>query len=649
MRVHLVLLWLAALLLRSATQSGGLTLSASAGFDGLYRQSAAVPVVVAVRNDGAALEGEIRVAVPDSGGGETIFSAPVSLPTQSDKRVALYIHVPPFTGSVEVQLVGDGQVRASALADGLGAVLDDELLYGVVSPDPGGLAFLETVAGDRSGAEVAFLDLVDLPDVSIAWRALDVLVFDDVDTSRLTAGQLLALRAWVENGGHLVVTGGPGAPKTAAAIAGLLPVTVGGVESVDALPALASFAGTPISTPGPYALAGSSLIRGEMAIHQDGLPVLVHDRLGLGRVTFLALDPKLAPLAGWPGQPAVWQAVAMQTPAPGPWTRGIQNSYTAGQAVAAISGLRLPSVGQLLLFLAAYTLVIGPINFLVLRRLRRRELAWITVPVLVLLFSAVTYFTGFRARGNAALLNEMTVIYGSISAEQTRAQSIVGLYSPNRGRYDLSLPYETVAYPNEGAFGSGAGPVALDAIVRAGDLTLSDIRSDTGQVSAFVIDAHAPRPALSGEAHDEGSAILATVRNDGEAVLQNAVLVFGDQQFPLGDIAAGETREARLPLASITPATPPPLFPTSAAAPNALINDPSYILGTADYYNDAESYGRWQLLQSLYVYTETPSATASETVTLGGWLPAGVQTIDPGDTAMTRSGATLVLLEIPVR
>jgi hypothetical protein len=151
-----------------------------------------------------------------------------------------------------------------------------------------------------------------------------------------------------------------------------------------------------------------------------------------------------------------------------PWGYGIQDSYAAAQAISSIPGLRLPSVWQLLLFLFAYTLVIGPINFLVLRRLRRRELAWVTIPVLVLLFSAITFFTGFRTRGGATVLNEMSVAYGSVAAERVRTQSVVGLYSPRRGRYDLSLAYDTTAVP----FGQGFARCrrGKPAIARAGDL-----------------------------------------------------------------------------------------------------------------------------------------------------------------------------------
>lgn len=663
MNSRFFLLWLAALLLRPAAQSDGLTLSARAGFDGLYRESAAVPVIVSARNEGPPLEGEIRVTVGSAAAGNvTVYSAPISLPTQSDKRVALYVHLPPFAGDLNVQLVSDERVAARANTNALTVAPRDDLLYGVVTPEPGGLAFLETVAVGRPGADVAFLDLADLPDVSIAWNALDVLVLDDTDTSRLSARQLSALRAWVENGGQLVVTGGPGGPKTAAGVADLLPVTLAGVETVGDLPALSDFAGEALAAPGPYTVAGSALRQGELLIRQEDLPLLARAKAGLGAVTFLALDPKLAPLAGWAGHDALWSAIAGAAPDRAPWGNGVQDGYAAAQAVSSIAGLRLPSLGQLLLFLFVYTLVIGPVNFLVLRRLKRPELAWVTIPALVLLFGAATYFTSFGTRGDTAVLNEMSVAYGSIEAGRVRTQTVAGLYSPRRGQYDLALPYDATAYPFAEGFGAILGETNLEAIVRAGDLTLRGVRTDTSQIATFITDAHLPRPPLSGTARlvDDGAAVAVTVRNDGPATLENAVLVYGQQQQALGNVAPGEERAVQLALApatapagpgGIAPAPPDPLFAAGSIAPNPLVNDPTAILGTPDYYNDPDVYPRWQLIQSLYYSAESgvvrpPEPT--EAITLGGWLPGSAQAIATDATA-NAAAVTLVLLEIPVR
>lgn len=656
MSLHALLIGLLALFWLPLAQDNGLSLSARAGYDGLYREGAATPLVVSVRNDGPAIEGEIRVAAGGATPGDpVIYSAPVSLPTQSEKRIVLYVHLPSFTGDVPVQLVSDGEVVAEAETGQLSAVLRGNLFYGVVTPDPGSLAFLETVRGGRPDADVAFLDLADLPDVSPAWDALDLLVLDDVDTARLTAGQLDALWAWLENGGELVVTGGPGGPKTAAGLADLLPVNVTGVQSVADLPALADYAGSAPPSAGPYVVTTSTLREGETLIHQDGLPLLARRQMGRGGVTFLALDPKLPPLAGWSGQTAIWEAIVDGLPVTPPWGHGVLDGYSAVQAVSVIPGLSLPSVGQLFLFLFVYTLVIGPVNYLILRRLNRRELAWVTIPLLVLLFSAATYFTGFRARGGDAMLNQMAVAYGSIEADRVRTQTVFGLYSPRRARFDLALPYDSSAFPFTEGFGIVASSNNLEAIVRAGDLALNGIRTDTGQIATFIAEAHLPRPALSATARpDESGAVEVTVRNDGAATLENAVILYQQQQIPLGNLASGAETSTRLTTtaapATIGPATPTPdpLFIAGPVMINPLINDPSAILGTSDYFNDPKVYPRWQLLQALNSYSDMVSPPAG-TITLGGWLNEAAQVVDGGDTALTRSAVTLVLLEIPVQ
>jgi hypothetical protein len=656
--LRLIALWSFALLLSPAAQDSDLTLTARAGFDGLHEDSAAIPVVVSARNDGPPIDGELRVLVGSSLAGDPlVYSAPLSLPTGSDKRVALVAYAPPFSDALTVQLVSGDEVVAETQTNRLNRVGADELFYGVVSPEPGGLAFLETVPGDRADAAVAFLTLDDLPEVSPAWNALDVLVLDDTDTSRLTAGQLAALRAWVEGGGQLVVTGGPGGPTTAAGVADLLPVTITGTESVADLPALAEFAGEALDAPGPYVVTRGDLTAGEALIDQDGLPLLARRPLGRGAVTFLALDPKAAPLAGWAGGERLWDSIARNAPIPPPWAAGIRDSFASTQAVATIPGLRLPSVWQLVLFLFLYTLVIGPINFLILRRMKRRELAWVTIPALVLLFSAVTFFTGFRARGNSATLNVMSVAFGSVEAGRLRTQSILGLYSPRRALYDVALPYDTSAFPFEQNAGVSPSGGNADAIVRSGDLTLRGVRTDTSEVATFIVESHQPKPPISATATlwADGDAVEVIVRNEGNATLENAVLVYGQKQMGLGDLAPGQESTVYLDLigasAGLIP-TPDPMFPGGVIIPDPLRNDSSFILGTSDYFNDPVAYPRWQFLQSQYYYDSTiPSALPdpTETITLAGWLPGGVPaaTVSGGDAEQT--GVTLTLLEIPVR
>lgn len=656
MSIPLLLARLFFLLSLPLAQDGGLELTAAAGFDGLYEPSQAVSLVVSARNDGAAVDGEIHVlssGAGDSGG--LIFSAPLSLPTGADKRVPLTIYVPPFGGSLIVRLISDGVVLAETRTNRLNSVSRDDLFYGVISPDPGGLAFLETIPGSRADAAVAYLSLADLPEVASAWDALDVLILDDADTSRLTAGQSAALQAWVESGGQLVVTGGLGGPMTAAGVADLLPVNVRGVESRTELPALAEFSGEAFGALGPYVVSTSELTTGELLIAQDGLPLLAHRTLGRGGVYFLALDPKAAPLAGWPGGAALWDEIASAAPVLPPWAWGIQDGYAAAQAVSYVQGLDLPSIWQLVLFLLLYTAIIGPINFLILRRINRRELAWITIPALVLLFSAITFFTGFRTRGNNATLNIMSVAYGSANADTLRTQSVMGLYSPRRGRYDITLPYESAAFPFQQGFGALVGGSNLDTVERAGEVTLRQVRTDTSEIATFIVDAHLPRPAISATAvlSPEGDEVEVTVRNNTTETIENAIVIHGQEQESLGNIAPAEEKIVTIALntAAASP-MPDPMFPAGFVYPQPLINDPTLILGTSEYYNDPIAYPRWQLIQSHYSGESFAPLTLpdpSRLVTLGGWLAGSAQQASLSANEATQTGVTLLLLEIPVQ
>ena len=140
----------------------GVSLSAEAGFDGYYKGSFWLPVQVNVANNGPAIEGEIRITTGTViGNDRLIYNAPISLPTQSDKRITLYVlSGNGSTRNYTVELLDEnGRLMAQNVTNNLRQQSQDDLLYGVVSSDPGELDFLENVTGGRSDAAVAFLDI----------------------------------------------------------------------------------------------------------------------------------------------------------------------------------------------------------------------------------------------------------------------------------------------------------------------------------------------------------------------------------------------------------------------------------------------------------------------------------------------------------
>ncbi|MCA9921870.1 MAG: hypothetical protein KC421_05855 [Anaerolineales bacterium] len=664
-RLLTILAFLAALALVGpstviAQSDAGITLDAGIGFDGYFKAEYWVPVYVNVANSGPALEGELRVTVgTTSFGDKIVYSSPISLPTQSDKRVVIYVNKPQFYASTLELVTENGRIAATVTLDGLQQIARDGILYGIVSPEPGEFEFLDRVTAGGSDVGVAFLQITDLPETAAAWNALDVLVFNDVDTGTLTSAQRDALVAWVETGGQLVITGGPGWQKTTAALADLLPVAITGSDSVADLPALSQDIGQPFRDPGPYLVTTSSLRGGELLYYQDNLPLLAAQARGRGTVYFMALDPKLAPLLDWNGSEILWSRIATNVPKQPPWGVPVQNSYAAGTAVTSLPSLSLPSAWQLILFLFIYTILIGPVNYIILKRRNQLEKAWLTIPVMILIFSGVAYTTGFQLRGNDVLINQMSVAFSHADGDQARVQSLLGLYSPRRSNYDLVLPGDSVIRPFAPGFGSISGSGHIDAISLSNELTVQNVRVDISDVETFLAQSVQPAIAVTGHAslENDGSQLLlsATIQNNSDQRLDTASLLLGDRAIAVGDIPPGDIVTVSEVVGSFSGTAtfaPGPAVPGFAAgnANYVLSSNADVLLGSTNYYDDADLFTRWQLLQALEDNSGSSSTTSlpTKSVTLIAWSDTLQLDARLANNTFETSGTTLYFVEIPL-
>ena len=77
--------------------------------------------------------------------------------------------------------------------------------------------------------------------------------------------------------------------------------------------------------------------------------------------------------------------------------------------------------------IVAYILLIGPISYLVLRRMDRRELAWVTAPVLVVLFTACSFGIGNSLKGSDVITNQISLIRTSTAGGAATVQTYGGI------------------------------------------------------------------------------------------------------------------------------------------------------------------------------------------------------------------------------
>jgi len=520
----------------------GMTMAARALVQGHARTGSWMAILVDLANDGPAFAGELRLV----GGtqGRTRFSLPVDLPTTSRKAYTLHAQAPAFGSSLEVALVADEKVVARRT---VAFALHDagQLVIGVVAERPGPLVAALGRLRDPAGPQPAVVQLTveDLPERPEAWSALDRLVWQDVDAGRLSVEQLAALRTWLAGGGRLAIVGGSGGlgllggfpdellpfrpvvtlDVDPEAIEGLLGGTL--PRGAEALPALA---GMPAA--GARALAGA----GDRADR-----VIAADRpLGSGAVTLAGFDPSTPWLAESTSVDVLWASlVPARGTARTPLIVGDDGIIVS--LLTTLPALALPSIGGLLLLLLGYILLIGPVNYLVLRRLDRREWAWVTMPLLVAGFTVAAFTIGFLLRGTDVIVNQVALVRAAPGTDAAQAQVYLGVFSPTRGSYEVGVPggaLLSAPYSGEG-FGQGGGQ-GLD-VVQGDPARLRQLAVGYGTLRAVRAEAPVLAPRIEADLRLEGDVVRGTILNASAQPLARPAVVLGTAVVVLPDLAPG--------------------------------------------------------------------------------------------------------------
>jgi len=221
-----------------------------------------------------------------------------------------------------------------------------------------------------------------------------------------------------------------------------------------------------------------------------------------------------------------------------------------GQLVSAIwnlPSLALPPIGGLIALLFGYILLIGPINYLVLRRIDRREWAWITMPILIVGFAVGSYAFGSALRGSSVIVNEVGIVRGAPDATEGSAQVYLGVFSPSRGTYQIAVPGGALLSAPISGDAFGGTTSALDVIqgdpsrVRNLAVGFGSLRTIRAESQATVPKVHTAFALVDGM-------LTGTIRNDSSVKLEKPAVVLGANVKVLKDIAPGEEVAVSLPI-----------------------------------------------------------------------------------------------------
>src|SRR5262249_5005717 len=143
------------------------------------------------------------------------------------------------------------------------------------------------------------------------------------------------------------------------------------------------------------------------------------------------------------------------------------------------------------IFLVLYIICLVPVNYFILRKLDRKELAWITSLVIIVFFSTGAYALGYSIKGGRLFLRFASVVEGAANEDGFSAHTFATVFSPRQSRYDISVA-------DAGALASEATLDTSSFQQPVGDLTLvqdtkthvKDVLKNMWDQRSFLFQSH---------------------------------------------------------------------------------------------------------------------------------------------------------------
>ncbi|MBW3621131.1 MAG: hypothetical protein KY461_12875 [Actinobacteria bacterium] len=395
-----LLLTAPAALAQAAGTTGGLSaedlgLEVQVGYGGRVVPGRWIPVEVTLAPS-RLFAGDVGVVV-ETGMGRMVETREVEVAAGSTK---IFRFLAPPAHSVRVQVAATGEDEGLNVTPALDR--SDSFLVGVLGADvPAEARPIASQPLDQRGTVVP-VDPAFLQRSSRALDPLSALVVSPEVLAGLDDRTRDRLQAAVATGIDLVViatTDGtleldlPWVSATGATTAQLVRERTGDGEP--------DRQGGRVLDPGPLAWSLSSA---DLGWSDDDRPIATAVNAGKGRVIVTGLPLGEGPLGG---DDAFWGRL-LQPNAPLGSNGGGESQRFEQIAQVAGEGLRsddvaLPGITLIALALLLYLVLVGPVNGFVLARMGRRELAWLTIPALTVVFTGAAFVASAGAESASGL------------------------------------------------------------------------------------------------------------------------------------------------------------------------------------------------------------------------------------------------------
>ncbi len=564
----------AALALPCLGQRPGVTLYSESAFLGMSPGAGVFPLRIHIENTGRSTSGVVEVEA-----GAYRMSYPVELPTGSRKSFLAYVSIeyydPPrivFKGEREYLEHRFRTERHSSA----------QIAVASIAERPGAITFFKRLNWTAQSTQQQVGDVYckpgELPDRAIGYDSIAMVVLGE-GSERMKDTEVRALKLWMLTGGTIVLFGGAANPVLQdERWAELIPVREASPQS-RALPREFRDYGTNGLPSGPVSVIDGKLAPGCEEVRLGRSRLFAVRRVGFGRLVYCPFDLTEQPLRIWEGRarlldhklgvrsaghvrtrllaqflPPVRDTMGYFPPGYGGSYGGVYVSIgSEGPTPSNPFSARAPDAGIVAGILIAYLVVGVPVNFLLVRRKGRGELAWFTTPILSLGFAAAFFWFARDLYSAQLSVSEKGILVVDESLPEGSYVGHCAVYFPRGGRYDLGL--ESVEHVSPAKSGSDhyfytpysrrQGTDTFEAMnaFDVGEVRIPGFEAGNLSFHEFALFRSVPgRRWLETKLSRTGRVdrpLIGTVTNKSPFPMRGASLFFKSRRFEIGDLAPG--------------------------------------------------------------------------------------------------------------
>ena len=217
-----------------------------------------------------------------------------------------------------------------------------------------------------------------------------------------------------------------------------------------------------------------------------------------------------------------------------------------------------PDPWMLILLLLSYIIVLGSVNILIARRLKRSIWSWHIILSSIVIFTLLCYGLAFYQREASISINSISLMQLSQDGSSAYSTTYASVFVPNQGDYQVHIPGKGLAqlipdifYQHDADFSDEERSLAMIPGQHQTNVNLSGV----SMWSSHAILTEQDRPMHGGIISHlvvRDGKLTGTITNTLNSSLSDAYVLIPRSFARIGHIAAGQTLQVNLPFSSAT-------------------------------------------------------------------------------------------------